>query len=177
MRNIANYILFQAGWLACVWPAMDGDMFTGPLAIAGLVILHLGLISKPSNRRSELRLLIKVGLLGTLADTLLTGLGLVQYPTSAEAWPYMLAPPWISALWVLFATLPAHSLSWLKGRPALGFLFGAIGGPLSFFAGQRLGAIDTGANPQLTYAALALEYAICMVLLFPRSAKAELSEV
>jgi hypothetical protein len=165
MRNVVNYVLFQAGWLACVGAALDGYMWLGPITVLGIVVLHLTLITKPERRRRELALFAGAGALGMLADSLLAAIGLVTYPTSAEARPFAIAPPWIIALWVLFATLPAHSLGWLQGRLRLAALLGAIGGPLSFLAGERLGAIGTGSTPIWTWIALSIEYAICMPLL------------
>jgi hypothetical protein len=165
MRNIANYVLFQAGWLACVGAALEGGMWLGPLAVLLIVGIHMGFIARPESRRLELGLLVAVGVLGVFADTLVAALGMVTYPSSIEAWPFAIAPPWIAALWVLFATLPGHSMGWLMGRPWLAALLGAIGGPLSFLAGERLGAIGTGPSPTLTYIVLAVEYAICMPLL------------
>ena len=34
-----------------------------------------------------------------------------------------------------------HSLAWLKDKWSLAFLFGAIGGPLAYIGGEKLGAI------------------------------------
>ena len=40
------------------------------------------------------------------------------------------------------ASITFHfGLRWLKGRPGWAVLFGAIGGPLAFLAGRRLGVV------------------------------------
>jgi len=140
-------------------------MWLGPLVVILIAAIHLGCLASPGMRLAELRWLLAVGVLGALSDTLLSSQGLVTYPTSVGSWSFRIAPPWIVALWVLFATLPGFSLRWLLDRPLLAALFGAIGGPLSFFAGVRLGAIGTGPAPTWTYLALAAEYAIFMPLL------------
>ena len=55
--------------------------------------------------------------------------------------PYPLTPIWIVVLWVLFALTLNHSLSWLKGRVVLAAIFGALGGPLAYVAGEKLMAV------------------------------------
>ena len=45
-------------------------------------------------------------------------------------------------LWVNFATLINVSLNWLHGKYLLAAILGAVGGPLAYWAGDRLGAIE-----------------------------------
>jgi hypothetical protein len=63
------------------------------------------------------------------------------------------------ALWVAFATTLNASMNWLKGRRLLAFVFGAVGGPLAYFAGAKLGGV-TFHDPAMALAALALGWAI-----------------
>jgi hypothetical protein len=51
------------------------------------------------------------------------------------------APYWILAMWALFSTTLNLSMGWLKNSLVLASVMGAIFGPLSYVAGQRLGAI------------------------------------
>lgn len=156
MRNVANFLLFQAAWLVAVGGAARGNAWIGPGAVAALAMIYLTQVRAPLRDALYLAL---AGLSGTLADSALASLGLIRYPGTGDTLA-PLAPPWISALWIAFATLPRFSLAWLAPRPGLAALLGAIGGPLSFFAGARMGAIATGESPASTYAVLALEYAL-----------------
>jgi hypothetical protein len=165
VRNLANFVLFQIGWFACVCGAAEGSLWSGPLVVLLVIAVHLKFVARPANRCRELQYILAVGLFGLLADTGLSILGATRYPSSASTWATVIAPPWITALWLLFATLPHHSLRWLAGRPWLAILFGAIGGPLSYLAGSRLGAVGIGEPPLLTWGALAVEYGIAMPLL------------
>ena len=165
MKNVANFVLFQAAWFACVSAAAQGFMWLGPLVVLVVVTLHLLLIAERTERRWELGYILVVGLVGMLADTGLGLLGATRYPTSEGVWLLALAPPWITSLWVLFATLPHHSLAWLRERPRLTVVLGAVGGPLSYLAGTRLGAVAVGDQPLLTWGALAIEYAVVTPLL------------
>jgi len=161
-RNLLNFALFQAGWFACVLGGVRGEMAWGPIAVAAIVVVHLAVVSRSGERTGELGFIVAVGLAGTLLDTGLRVLEVTAYPTSPEG---IFVPPWIAALWFLFATLPYHSLGWLRGRPTLAFLLGAIGGPLSYFGGVRMGAVSTGPEPVWTWLALAVEYAVVTPLM------------
>ena len=72
-------------------------------------------------------------------DSVLVAAGWVTYPSGLFS--DLLAPYWIVTMWMLFGTTLNLSMRWLKGRPLLAALLGAIGGPASYVAGQKLGGI------------------------------------
>ncbi len=179
MKNLANFLLFQGAWYAAVEGAARGSMWLGPAAVAAIVLVHLMLVS---GWRRELGYVLGVGALGAVLDSGLSALGATLYPTSSGvwsellpgAWPEALAPPWIISLWIAFATLPRLWLAWLRKRgAAMAALLGAIGGPLSYFAGTRLGAVAAADPAWWTWIALSLEYAIVTPLLFKWAAPLE----
>ncbi|MDA9600717.1 DUF2878 domain-containing protein, partial [Nitrosomonadales bacterium] len=47
----------------------------------------------------------------------------------------------IVMLWMFFAMTLNHSLAWLRQKIYTSILFGALGGPLAYIAGEKLGAI------------------------------------
>ena len=165
MKKFANFALFQAGWFACLVTAARGHMWLGPIAVAAIIALHLRYITERGERRAELIYILAVGALGALLDSVLGAIGATSYPTSEAAWGLAIVPPWITALWLLFATLPHHSMAWLRRRPLLSVVAGAVGGPLSYLAGSHFDAVGMSETPMLTWAALAVEYAIVMPLL------------
>ena len=174
--KLLNFLLFHLGWLAAVEGAARGSLWAGPAAFALACGVHLGWLVPRGERAAELRYLLGVGALGLVLDSLVHTLGWILYPTSA--WSLPTVPPWILSLWIGFATLPRLSLGWLRGRPLLAALFGAIGGPLSFHFGTRLGAIAAGEPAWRTYAFLALEYGTLMPLMLaaaPRPGEAPVS--
>jgi hypothetical protein len=71
---------------------------------------------------------------------------------------------WLVALWALFATTLNGSLRMLQGRPWLAAGLGAVGGPLAYYAGARLGALEL-VQPAAMMAALALAWALATPLL------------
>jgi hypothetical protein len=154
--------MFQGGWLACVLGAAHGSIWLGPAAGAALLAMHLAL--QPASRRgSEARLLLTAGLLGLGLDAGLQAAGVIRY----EGWPgaAWAPPPWLPALWMLFASTLRHSLSWLRARLILASACGAALGPISYLAGARLGALAIGDHRAMSLIALATVWAFAMPVL------------
>ena len=159
-----NLVLFQLGWLACVLGAASGSAWIGVFSVALLLAVHFTLIG-------GWRELPLVGLclaMGGVFDTVLVRTGLVEYAAHA---PWMgLAPAWILAMWASFATTIGHSLAWLRSRTAVGALFGAIGGPLAYWAASRLNAVELK-EPTSAILALALIWSVSAVAIAAASSK------
>jgi hypothetical protein len=133
---IINFINFQLGWFACALGAAWGAPWVGVAVVLIIVAWHLSRMVAP---RRELTLIVAAAVIGALWESLLVALGWIQYPNG------MLiegtAPVWMIALWMLFATTLNVSLGWLKRSLPLAILFGAIGGPLAYLGGAKLGAL------------------------------------
>ena len=133
--KLLNFALYQIGWFCCVLGAAGGRPWQGAAVAGALMLVHLALLPR---RTGELKLLLAAGLLGGVVDSLQSCAGLVVF--GSGHWLGCLAPAWIVILWMQFATLLRFSLSFLLGRYALGATLGAVGGPLAFWGGARLGA-------------------------------------
>lgn len=136
---LLNIIAFQVGWFACVLGGAHGWPWLGVLATVAIVALHLYRAARP---RMETALILSSGVLGFFADSLLTGMGLLRFP-SGQLHPHF-APYWMVAMWMLFATTLNVSLRWLKSRLGLAALLGAIAGPLAYYGGAKLGGVSFG---------------------------------
>jgi hypothetical protein len=99
--------------------------------------IHLAL---QENRRNEIKLLLAAGLLGFLFDTAFVAGGV--FTPFPHLFPRPLSPPWMICLWLNFAATLNVSMSWLRGRYILAAAFGAVGGPLAYYSGARLGAME-----------------------------------
>jgi hypothetical protein len=134
---ILNFVLFQAGWFACVLTGAGVlPPLTGVAAVSVIISIHL---LRADNLSNELVLAIFALIIGVIWESSLLMTGLVNYTTGQHV--AGLPPAWLIALWPLFATVLNVSLKWLKGRYWLAAAFGAVGGPLAFYAGHRLGAV------------------------------------
>jgi hypothetical protein len=140
--TLINTIAFQLGWFACVLGAARGNSWFGPAIVALSLVFHLVLAR---NTLTEMRLFVCAGVLGFLLDSAQAAAGTFSFTTTgavAGGSPPWLSPPWMVALWPNFATTLHTSLGWLTGRYGLAALLGAVGGPLSYYAGARLGVLS-----------------------------------
>jgi hypothetical protein len=171
---LINYVLYQAGWFACVFGAAWGYPFAGFLIAALLIVVHFWLADE---RAVELRLLVLVVLVGLTVEVVQHATATYRFvPAASGAGPggapggvpgvliAGLPPPWLLALWAQLATTMRFSLRHVFARLWLSLAFGAVGGPLAFLAGERLGAITL--SPPLTSGLihLSLCWAVAMML-------------
>lgn len=159
MRTLVNFVAFQLGWLGTVLGGAHQRPWLGVGLVAVIAAAHLRLAARPA---VEARLLLAAAAIGTLWDGLLVSTGLLVYPSGLIV-PW-LPPVWIIALWVLFATLLNLSLRWLRGRWALAAICGALGGPLAFYGGARLGGVAF-ADPLVALALIGAGWAVLTPLL------------
>ncbi|MDB5888817.1 MAG: hypothetical protein JWM03_1689 [Rhodocyclales bacterium] len=158
-RVVGNFVFFQIAWFACVLGAAHDMAWLGVLVIALVCAWHctVSIRSKP-----ELYLILTAMFVGAVWESALVSAGLLHYTygTLVEG----LAPAWIVAMWALLAITLNVSMRWLKNRWLLSAAMGAVAGPLSFLAGQRLGAATfTGGTH--TIVALSAGWAALMPLM------------
>ena len=159
MRILVNFLLFQCAWFACVLGGAHALPWLGPLVVLGVVIFHL---ANATNARGEAILLIVAGLIGSVFDSALLSTGWLAYPSGQ--WLEWMAPYWIVAMWIAFATTLNVSLTWLRGRMPMAVAFGAVGGPLAYYAGEKLGGV-VFVEPGLVLSALAVGWGLITPLL------------
>ena len=165
-NTLLNFIGFQTGWLVAVLAAARGYPFLGPVcALVGLW-LHIRFVS--ADRAGELTLIVGAVLIGFVLDSLLVLTGVMAFPPHAR----LGAPTtfWMLSLWAMFAATLRHSLSWLANRYVLGMALGAVFGPLAYWAGERLGAIElTQGSVSLLW--VAFEWSVAMPVLLSIAAR------
>jgi len=127
MNILVNVILYQAVWFLCVFKENSG-------ALIGLAFLATHLYFSTC-RYKDIRMMALLLAIGVLIDGALSLAGFMTYNVLALPIPF-----WLAVVWLALATLPHHSLRWLKGRPFLSSLLGALGGPLAYWAGVKAGA-------------------------------------
>lgn len=158
LSKAGNALAFQAGWFACVLGAAHDRPWLGPLAVLLLLALHLWFAA---DRRASLRIVLLVGIVGVLIDSTLGYLGILRFRDSLfGGW---FCPPWLIALWLIFATTLQSSLGWLAARPLAAAVLGGLFGPVSYYAGQALGALNVMDNLPVAVTTLSVIWAV----LFP----------
>jgi len=146
----------MAWWWAVLFARNDLEM----VAVIGPVLYlatHLALRSEVRPRVLALGAL--AALIGWTGDTLLVRAGLLSFPSALET---VWSRPWMSGLWAAFAVSLTVSLVWLlRQRLWVAAVLGAPAGPLAYWAGERLGALDLSTWAPL---AVAVEWAVAMPL-------------
>ncbi|MDR9876833.1 DUF2878 domain-containing protein [Pseudomonas allii] len=153
LKTLANAVLFQCGWFACV---LGGD---SAWLMVGLAVLAIHLLWI-SSWAQDGRLILGVTLLGTLVDTVLRTVGFFQFIE-----PGPLIPLWLILLWALLATTLRHCLAWSTQPWWHAALLGAVGGPMSYYAGSQLAGVSFGYALGPSLFGLALLWALLFVLL------------
>jgi len=147
MRLALNLVLFQTGWFACILGAAGGYSWAGPAVVCIAMLVRL---AQSGERRREVLLLLCCAVLGFAADTALIAMGWIAPLRGSVPAPW--SPPWLVSMWANFGATLNVSLAFLKNRLLLSASLGALGGPLAYYAGSRLGAI---AVPDPLWAGLA----------------------
>jgi hypothetical protein len=162
MAKFWNFVLFQAGWFACILGAAHQQVLWAVIGSLAYVVFHIWHSEAP---KLEFVLLLKILAFGVVTDSLLMYSGFLDFK---GAWPSpYLSPIWMWTLWLLVASTLNSSLSWLNGKPVLGVVLGVVGGPLSYEAGIRLGAANWGSeSPILGLGLISLIWAVAMPLFF-----------
>jgi hypothetical protein len=158
--KILNFVLFQAGWFACVLGGAHG--MTLASAAAASVVIGVSLRWFSADRMSDARLFLAVALTGFCVDTVHLRFGVFAL-VGDPRFPH-LCPLWLVAMWAMFGTTLRGSLGWLKGRYGLAAILGAVAGPLSYLGGAKLGAVTLHPNSAFSIAALAVGWAVVMPL-------------
>ncbi|MCW8955905.1 MAG: DUF2878 domain-containing protein [Gammaproteobacteria bacterium] len=152
-----NFIAFQLGWLSCVLLAARDMPYIGIVITLLLVAIHLLL---ELHRMHALVFLILVTVIGSAWDSVLTHYGILVFSSGMIV--DFLAPLWIMAMWLIFATTLTVTFRWLYGRYWVAMVLGAISGPLAYRAGSALGAVEI---PNLFVASVVL--AVGWAILLP----------
>jgi hypothetical protein len=153
LKSLANAVLFQCGWFACV---LGGDS-EWLLVVGAVLAIHLLWISSWSR---EGQVILAVTLFGTVVDTALRTFGVFHF-----SFPGPLIPFWLVLLWTLLATTLRHCLAWSAQPWWRAGVLGAVGGPLSYYAGSQLAGVSFGYGTAPTLIGLALLWALVFPVL------------
>jgi hypothetical protein len=135
MRSVWNFIAFQIGWFSAVLGAAHGMPWIGIVVIPLVLLFNMAM---SGDWKLELALAAAAAVMGFAVDTVLVAAS-VFAPV-----PFLTPPPfsplWMVALWANQAATLNSCMAWLRGRYLAGALFGAVGGPLAYLGGAKLGA-------------------------------------
>ncbi|MDX2132695.1 MAG: DUF2878 domain-containing protein [Planctomycetota bacterium] len=151
---VLNVVAYDALWAVAIVGATRSWWWAGPLLI---VVSAAGqLVLSPSPGREAL-VILAGSLVGVGLDYAALRMGLLSFDGGAGAFVLV-----FFALWVNFGTTLRPSLSWMWRRPVLAAGLGAVGGPLAYWVGSRIGAIGLGERMWMTLAWVGVQYGVVL---------------
>ena len=164
---IINLLLFQGVWFLTVLGAAAGNGWIGLIGLGVFFIAHY--LFAPQTAAADFRLAGVAAGLALIIETIIVQAGLFDYAAAIPGGG--IAPLWLLVLWANFALTMNGCIAWLHHRYVLAGVLGALGGPLSYFGGFKLGAATTEQSILLVLAIIAVIYALVTPLLFYLAAK------
>lgn len=141
---VVNLIAYQCAWLACVIGAAQQRPSLGIAVVLAVLLLHLAIAPLPVR---ELALIAIAALMGTAFESALLASGWVRMNGVLLGGSI---PVLMVVLWAAFATTLNVALRPLRDRRLLCAALAAVGAPLVYYAGSRLGALEwVSATPAL----------------------------
>lgn len=137
MPLVVNLLAYQCAWLACVLGAAHQQLAIALVVSLAVLLLHLATASAP---RLELALIGVAVVTGGLFESGLVAGGWVRVNDAllvGSSTPLLMV-----VLWAVFATTLNVALRPLRGRHVLIALLAAVGAPLAYLGGSRLGALE-----------------------------------
>jgi hypothetical protein len=158
--SLLNYALYQVGWFACIL----GAAWHWPLTGFGIaVVLTAAHVWLAADRTIEARLVLLALGCGVAVEAFQVWSGTYHFTSGALiSW---ISPPWLLAMWAQFATTFRFSMRGLMAHPARAAVFGVLGGPIAFLAGERLGAVTLPLPLAMGLLRLAVTWGVALYLL------------
>lgn len=152
--NLQNLLVYQFGWLFTALLVQAGH----PRWALGVLMVLFAFHAVTLASRRELRMCAAVALLGYSIDSLFTYYQQIVFVPKAE-----LAPLWLLALWLLFASTFEHCLRFMFTRVWLAALLGAAFGPLTYYlAGRQFSLLYFGAPFYMSFGLYTLAWGLMM---------------
>lgn len=125
-------------------------------------------------RSTEVVLILAAALIGFCVDGILIASGFATYaaPGPISGFP----PAWLVLMWMAFATMLNESLAWLKEHLIFAIILGLVGGPLSYYSGAQLGAMEFFQPIWLALGAVGVLWAIAFPTLLYLARRADSKE-
>jgi hypothetical protein len=174
MRIALNVAVFYVGWFVAVWAAAKNWPVEATLASVAVVAIHM-LVSQ--NRRHDWAVIVLAALAGIVVETIMVRSGLAIYKAAGPLDSF--APAWLVGMWMAFATMFNVSLNWMKHRLWLAVLFAAIGGPLSYYFGMKMGGMTMAEPLWATLGIIAVLWAVAfpLLLIYARQGDPQIGDV
>lgn len=139
IRGLWNIVSVNIGWMACILGAARGHYWLGLVVVTILFAIHIMMIE-----RHKVHIVLFVALatiaFGFLTDTALIAIGTLE--PNRWVMPTPFTTIWDLLIWANFSLVLNTSLHILQKRLFTASVLGAIFAPWTYYAGDRLGALN-----------------------------------
>jgi hypothetical protein len=136
MKKILNFGFFQINWLGCIIGATTPYPWVFPLITVFYACIHFIYLS---DLAKEIYFSICLFTIALVWEYLFVSSGYIIY-NGTDFLNIFGVPGWILGLWLMFILTINHSMLLMNRIFVVTPLLGAIFGPLTYLAGERLGA-------------------------------------
>ena len=138
MMKLVRFIAFYGSWVLSVYsPQLSYPTLFSFAGLVPLLVLFFYNLKNPLQVARAMSMIVVVGL---GIDSLLRAWGYFWFPLGSDL-PWPLIPSWYPPLWIGFAVSMVDLEPMLRRKWWLSALLGAVGGPASFIAGEKMGAL------------------------------------
>lgn len=149
---LLNLVAYDACWTVAMFGAGRAWWWAGPVLI---VLSTAGqLLLGPSPARLG-AIILAGSAVGVISDIAASALGLFTFNGSRAQFVLV-----FFALWINFGTTLTPTLRFLWRRPLGAALLGAVGGPLAYWVGRKIGAITLADNQLAPLAWCSVQYGL-----------------
>jgi len=156
VKRAFQFIIFDLVWLSAI---IGREQFLW-LTLALILLMAWSARAFYWQRRRYIATLV---LVGVFAELILVLAGVIQFK-GFSLFESALVPLWLIVLWVGFSAMVFTVFDWLQHRKVLSFLLGAIFGPVTYIAGERLGAAEFMVSSPMVITVYAVVWGLIMVL-------------
>lgn len=136
--KVVSFVIFYLSWFGAVYAPQTA--YPTLVSVASTLPLFVLTLMFSPDRKWSLRVIFEIAAIGLVIDSGLHAAGYFTFPMGSDL-PWPLVPLWYIPLWIGFACSLLDLAILLISRPWLSAILGSFGGPLSYAAGEKMGAI------------------------------------
>lgn len=159
LLNIINFIMFQTIWFVTAWGMTNNLEYIGIISIIISALVHMKISKQKVN---TFVFYLSALIIGIVTDTIFLKTNCIYIPDHHNI---ILKKLCLAGLWINFATTFEYSLNWIQKRYLLAMSLAFFGGPLAYYSGSKIGAIEIYDPAILSYIKIGVLWCVAMALL------------
>jgi hypothetical protein len=154
-KLLLNLVFFQVSWWSYFYCAYSGNNLGTGVVFLLYSLLHFQFVSE--HRMRDFKLMLILGILGYLTDLFIFEglLFSMQHKSFVSTF-------WLFGMWWGFISSLPYGLKKILRQPVTAGILGALFGPISYWAGEKVGVLAYFRPLWLYYGAHGLFWGLCL---------------